>query len=344
MHTSMTAWLGRAIRQLRPLTAALAIALVAGCGGGDGDVAAPRYRAVALAGDLIDYTVDTANLTYSYTITESQFGLTGKTGSGTLTRNSDGSYTPSGASDGRLIVLPNGILFGAVSEHFGSDTATMSPILGFKDPVEAISALAADYNYVQRACASSACSVSVGTIRIDAAGSWSLCRDGNVAAATCAGTAANGTLEARGAGLWRMKSAGGAVIGTVMGYKSTSAGHNVLLVDLTDKRNGGFGVGMLVGGQQTTVTQAMSDGTWVAALGSGPWLQFTASGSDINVTRMNWQAVDLSTALSRNVPWAGMATTELRGFIGGDIGFMSGSGVYMLRTGDGDSELGVKLP
>ncbi|MDH5331045.1 MAG: hypothetical protein OEW27_13950, partial [Aquincola sp.] len=63
----------------------IALALVAAsCGGGGSSAAGTTYSSVAMAGELIDYTIDTTALTYSYTITESQFGLTGTTGSGTL--------------------------------------------------------------------------------------------------------------------------------------------------------------------------------------------------------------------------------------------------------------------
>src|SRR6185369_7523954 len=86
-------------------------ALLASCGGGGGSSsAATQYTSVAMAGELLTYTVDPVALTYSYTITESQFGLTGKTGSGTLVRNLDGSYSPSGIPNARIVILPNGLL------------------------------------------------------------------------------------------------------------------------------------------------------------------------------------------------------------------------------------------
>lgn len=59
--------------------AALMSAALAGCGGGGGgSAAAPTtYTAAAMAGELLTYTLDTANLTYTYTITDSMYGLTG---------------------------------------------------------------------------------------------------------------------------------------------------------------------------------------------------------------------------------------------------------------------------
>lgn len=333
MNTWPRAWLLRVIRRLRLLPAGLAVALLISCGGG-GD--ATSYRSVAMAGELIDFTLDAANLTYSYTITESQFGLDGTTSSGTLTRNADGSYTPSGAPEARVIALPNGLLLGAVRERFGTEIVTV-PILGLKDPVTTTAALAADYNYVQRACAATLCPVVRGTFHIDAAGAWTSCRDGNLAAGPCTGTAATGTLESRGGGRWQVKSDDGTDIGTAIAL--ASAGQNVLVIDLKDRRVGGFGVGMLVGGQQVAMTPAMTDGTWIAATASGHWLTFTASGSDINITEIDGQPVSLGTTFSANDPWTGMATTAW-----GEVGFMAGAGVYMLETPAGDVELGVKLP
>jgi hypothetical protein len=331
----LSAWLIWAIPRLRFLSAGLAVALLVSCGGGGNDGDATRYHSVAMAGELIDYTVDTTNLTYTYTITESQFGLAGSTGNGTLTRNADRSYTPSGAPDARVIILPNGLLLGAVRERFGAGVVT-TPIIGLKDPLTSIAALAADYNYVQRSCTSGVCSVSHGTFRIDAAAAWSSCRDGNLAAGACTGTAANGALGSRGDGLWRLKSDDGTDIGTAMGFNS--AGENVLIVDLKDRRADGFGIGMLVGGQQVAMSPTKTDGTWIAATGSGYWLVFTASGSDIAISQIDWMAMNLGTTFTANNPWTGMATTAW-----GDTGFIAGAGVYMLETAAGDAELGVKL-
>ena len=124
-------------------------ALLTSCGGGGGDAssAATQYTSVAMAGELLSYTIDPVELTYSYTITESQFGLTGKTGSGTLVRNLDGSYSPSGIANARIVILPNGLLLGAVRERFGGAVVTV-PIIGLSNPVSSVASLAATYNYM----------------------------------------------------------------------------------------------------------------------------------------------------------------------------------------------------
>ena len=45
--------------------------LLASCGGGGTSSAATQYTSVAMAGELLSYTIDPVALTYSYTITES---------------------------------------------------------------------------------------------------------------------------------------------------------------------------------------------------------------------------------------------------------------------------------
>src|SRR6185295_2336878 len=126
-------------------------ALLASCGGGGSSSSPTQYTSVAMAGELLTYTIDPVALTYSYTITESQFGLTGKTGSGTLVRNGDGSYSPAGISNARLVILPNGLLLGAIRENING-TLTTIPIIGMSNPVSDINSAAGTYNFVQRAC------------------------------------------------------------------------------------------------------------------------------------------------------------------------------------------------
>lgn len=308
--------------------------LVASCGGGgsSGSASGTTYSSVAMAGELIDYTIDTANLTYSYTITESQFGLTGKTASGTLVRIGDGSYTPSGVPNARIVVLPNGLLLGAVRERFGAAVVTV-PIFGLNAPVTTLGAIAGDYNYIHRNCRLAVCGADHGTFRIASAGTWTSCAGGNVAAGGC--TSANGTLESLGNGRWRVMD-GSTNIGTALGF--ASAGQNVIVLDLKDTRASGFGVGMLVGGQQVTMTAAQTDGTWVAGASTGHWAVFTASGNTITLNQLDGVAVNVATTLTANSPWTGMATTA-----NGGVGFLAGAGVYVLETANGGAELGIKL-
>ncbi|HSW23326.1 MAG TPA: hypothetical protein VLJ62_11210 [Burkholderiaceae bacterium] len=313
-------------------------ALLTSCGGGDSSSSSStQYTSVAMAGELLTYSIDPVALTYSYTITESQFGLNGKTGSGTLTRNLDGSYSPSGIPNARIVILPNGLLLGAVRERFGATVVTV-PIIGLSNPVTTVSALAATYNYMHRGCLGVACATDTGTFVIAANGAWSSCPAANLAAGACASGGRSGALVSLGNGLWQVLE-GTVNVGTALGFNS--AGQNVLLIDLKDGARGtsGLGVGLVVGAQQATLTPAQTNGTWIAGTSTGHWAVFTADGTAITLTHLDGLPVQgISGSFSPDTPWLGMATTN-----GGGTGFLAGNGVYVLETANGYAELGVKL-
>jgi len=309
-------------------------ALLAACGGGGSSSTGTQYTSVAMAGELLSYTIDPVALTYSYTITESQFGLTGKTASGTLVRNADGSYSPSGIPNARIVILPNGLLLGAMRERFGSAVVTV-PIIGLSNPVGSVASLAATYNYMHRGCLSAVCATDTGTFAIAANSTWSSCPSRNLAAGVCPSGGRTGTLVSLGNGLFQVME-GTANVGTAIGF--SSAGQNVLLIDLKDLRAGGLGIGLVVGSQQATLTPAQTDGTWIVGSSTGNWAVFTASGSTITVTNIDGFPVDVVGSFTANAPWQGMATTN-----SGGMGFLAGNGVYVLETANGYAELGVKL-
>jgi len=97
------------------------------CGGGGGSSSSSTsssssgttttYSSSGSVGELLNFTIDTtvSPPAYSYTIVKSSYGLTNSTGSGTLSTNSDGSYTPSGSPNSRVYALSNGLLVGASS-------------------------------------------------------------------------------------------------------------------------------------------------------------------------------------------------------------------------------------
>jgi hypothetical protein len=311
-------------------------ALLASCGGGGTSGSPTQYTSVAMAGELLTYTIDPVALTYSYTITESQFNLNGKTGSGTLVHNLDGSYSPSGIPNARIVILPNGLLLGAVRERFGSAVVTV-PIIGLRDPVSSVTALAATYNYMHRGCLNVACATDIGTFVISANGTWSSCPSANLGTGSCPQGGRTGTLVSRGNGLWQVME-GTTDVGTALGFNS--AGQNVLLIDLKDGRADGLGIGLVVGAQQATLTSAQTDGTWIVGRSTGDWAVFTASGTTITVTNVDGFQIanPPSITISTNTPWQGMAATPA-----GGMGFLAGNGVYVLETAGGYAELGVKL-
>ena len=321
--------------------------LLGGCGGGGSSSSPPpaspastavTYSSSAAVGELLDYTVDTTQMTYSYTITESQYGLMGATGSGTLALNSDGTYAMSGVSGARLAVLPNGLLLAAIHVTINGMVRTI-PVLGIHNPVTTLGSAAGAYNFVQRSCLAGACASAYGTFMLNADGTWNSCAGGDVSATTPSCTfQASGTANSLGNGKWQVMQ-GGVNMGTVLAF--TSGGQNVMVMDLKDTRTtNGFGVGMLVGSSEQTVSSAQTDGTWVALGTDGSVTEFTASGTTMNFM-MGGMMGSTTGMMGMNSPWTGFVTPSVNGVTGGEA-LMAGSGVYVYEN-SGYAQIGMKI-
>ena len=330
----------------RTLALSFIVSLVS-CGGGGGSnsvttSAAPAatpvpvvtsFTAVAMPGEMLTYSLDSTNLTYSYSITDSQYGLNGKTGSGILVKNSDGTYSPAGISNAKIVILPNGLLLGAIRETI-SGVLTTIPIYGMSSPVSDIASGAATYNFVQRTCLSGACNSAYGTFVIKSDATWSSCPSGDITKG-CLGTINSGTLNSLGAGKWQVLS-GATNIGTAI--MMNSSGQNVVILDLKDTRVGGYGVGFLIGSSQQAIDSTKTDGTWVAASTTGAWGVMAASGAKLSSMSVNGMASTATSTLTFDSPWIGMATAA-----SGGHGLLAGTGVYVYENTGGYAELGVKI-
>ncbi len=174
-------------------------------------------------------------MTYSYMITESQYGLTGATGSGTLTLNSDGTYAMSGIPGVKMAVLPNGLLLAAIHATING-TARTIPVIGIHNPVTTLASAAGAYNFVQRSCLAGVCGSAYGSFMLNADGTWNSCAAGDVTSATPNCTfQASGTANSLGNGKWQVMQ-GGVDMGTVLAFGS--GGQNVMVMDLKDTRTG----------------------------------------------------------------------------------------------------------
>ena len=267
-----------------------------------------KYTTSASVGELLDYTVDTTKLTYSYTITDSAWGLKGQSGSGTLTKNSDGTYTPSESSNTRLII-GDGILVGAIRQVVNNVTYDI-PIYGVSSVVSKLEELAGSYNYISRTCSAiDTCVATYGSFKINSDGTWSSCVAGNIAItpSTCTDTS-SGTLSSLGAGKFQL----GGINATV--FVATVKTSKVMVVDYYEPGKGQF----LLGINQSSLGSNTGDGAWFTYSPTDDTaIKMTVSGnkattkaSDSYSFGSNTITSDTEVTITRNSPWNGMVQTS----------------------------------
>lgn len=324
---------------LSMLTAASLIA----CGGG-GSISSgtastnsgTTFQAVASEGELVSYTVDTQALTYSYQIIESAYGKTGATGSGLLTRNTDGTYTPSGFN-GKVAVLDSGLLLGAIYEDINDDgTREIIPIIGMSNPVTSLIEAADTYNFISRQCGTS-CTNYYGTVKVNSDGTWTSCVGANLSATNYSCQAsASGAVTGISSGRATL-TLNGAAGGSMLIFRDPTTNQKAVLLDLNGRT--GLGKGAIFAASQSLPSTA--DGNWTYLHTNGTngvvtvnGTTFTDSGKFSNGTTYG----PLPSSFTRNAPWNGFITTA-----SGAIIMPTGSGLYAGYFGVSSSmSIGVK--
>jgi hypothetical protein len=313
------------------------------------------YTASAAAGEVLSYTVDTEKLTYSYTILYSAYGLEGKTGGGTLTKNSDGSFAPSESPNSKVYALPNGLLMGAVKMTIQGNVVHV-PILGVQNPITSLAGLAGTYNYISNTCNAKAfgnptyngCGTNYGTLKITATGSYFQCTQANItSSASCfnlgAGRGSQGTLTAIGSGLFKYSKAGTTTPNYFLAF-TASNGENVVIGDLNDPVE--YGYGQFIGSTQPSanLTQeqwsTQAKGTWyyhdIYADASRPNASAVlSSGAHVVSSSGGFTNPDgTSGTVQINSPWTGFVSTSQAGRSGAITGtsLLAGTGVYVWRN------------
>jgi hypothetical protein len=345
----------------------IAIFALVSCGGGGGGsssastttTTAPAstgvsgtYTASASAGEVLSYTVDTDKLTYSYTILYSAYGLEGKTGSGTLTKNSDGSFTPSESPNSKVYALPNGLLMGAVKMTIQGNVVHV-PIMGVQNPITNLASLAGTYNYISNSCTAKAfgnpayngCGTNYGTLKITASGTYYQCTQVNItASANCyssgTGRGSQGTLTAIGSGLFKYIKAGTTTPNYFLAF-TASNGENVVIGDLNDPVE--YGYGQFVGSTQPASDltneqwSSQAKGTWyyhdIYADANRPTASAVlSSGAHVVSSGGGFTNPDgTSGTIQINSPWTGFVSTSQSGAITG-TSLLAGTGVYVWRN------------
>lgn len=306
------------------------------CGGGGGgstsSIIAPAafsqtYVASATAGEVLNYTFNSQSKTYSYTITQSAYGLTGVTGSGTLTANADGSYSPSESPTSKIYAAQNGLLVGTVNMQLNGTYRTV-PILGVSNPATTASDMAGTYNFISLQCALknygvySGCNTYYGSVKVIAAGTtsatYTTCTMGNITAGTsgCTNTT-TGTLTHATGGIWEMVRTGSANKSYMLAFKAPN-NQRVGILDFND--SAGYGFGQAVASEQISPSISDVAGDYIAQNTRGAVGTFTIKSDSTTSTGLT---------ITRDSPWVGMARTSAFG--GQGYGILAGTGVYAYR-------------
>ena len=309
---------------IRVASMALIASLLSACGGGGSansiSSQSVTYTAAASAGELVKYIVDTTKLTYAYEITQSAYGLEGKTGTGTLTKNADGSYRLSGIENGSIVILESGLMLGSVAIDLNTDgTDEVVPVLGAAQTVDSTQDAAGTYNYISRRSVGGNWSNDYGTIQIKPDGSWTGCSETNLgdSNASCANPV-GGITSPFTAGLSKVYVGDATTpAGTIFLFKDNTTGQKALFLDLNGATS--LGTGAIFGATQQLPSSV--NGRWHYLHNNGLRGYVDVNGTSFTDHLLGYPQT--SGTFTQNSPWTGLATTS-----DGFVLMPTGSGMY----------------
>lgn len=330
----------------------IALLLSACGGGGGGSSSAPAGTApsentavtglgAATVGELVRFGVNQARTEYSYEIVESEFGLAGTRRTGTLTDNGDGTYTPSGAPETRVVVFENGLILGFIKENINGTTQVYSTLVS-ATAAQSVSELDGTYVYGGTRCLPGPdCGQAIGTLRLQG-GIAELCPNEDYSS-NCPNKETL-TINNLGSGLFQLVRAG------VDAGRFTSFvqnGKKAIIVDAKDFRTNGIGRGAYLLVQQTNQVAGAID---------GDYLSFGASGNNrfLSGVRIRGNQFAFRTVSNTGQRSEGTGTlqynfrangvTLIRDANGNNAGLaVAGQGLYVALN-DTAFELGLKIP
>jgi len=260
------------------------------------------YNAAANIGDLLNVTVDTGALTYSYQFLQGD--LAGVKGAGTLTRNDSSAANIFSTSDGfPLVAIQNEVVIGQIGSDFylGVPTST-SPV--------SVTDLVGVYNYVRFFPAGTSANPldtsNFGTLKMNADGTWQVAEQSNLGVK---GTPIlNGTYNLGSNGIVELFIVvnNGAVKLANLALRTNSSGQHFVVVDFTDT---GIAKGIGFGQKQagTYVASGDVDGNYTAIFGNGSLDQGSVKGTQLNIQAVG-NFPSISYTLTYNNPWPGLIT------------------------------------
>jgi len=323
-----------------------AAVLIASCGGGDSTAGfSQTFTSSAAVGEVIDYTFDTSRNTYSYKVKISEYGCdvptsSCHTGSGTLTRNSDGSYTPSSAPTTKVFAVQNGLLVGTIQVAPNLPTV---PLVGVSNPATSGGDMAGTFNFISFQCPTKAtlqfagCQSHIGTVKVTSTGpttaSYSTCESDDIdkSSPTCTSTT-TGTMTYTGtSGVWEMVRTGATTKSYMVALKASN-GQKAGFIDFNDP--GGYGYG------QASVSSKVAFVQDDLRVNAGRWFFSNISNGLTDIFDV---ALDGSSSAgpagTPNQPWDGIVS-----YPDGGRAILAGTGLYIYTQPGRDKYIvGIKM-
>lgn len=332
------------------LVASLTVLIVlCACGGGGSADSSTGFRqsytTSAAVGEVIDYVVDTITNTYEYTVRISEYGCdvpssSCHSGSGTLTRNDDGSYTPSGASSTRLYMIQNGLLIGNIQI---TPNQPKVPIVGVTNPATTGADMAGSYNFVSFQCPTkgsqsfAGCASHIGTVKVTATSTntaaYTTCENDDIdkASTSCTSTT-QGVLTYTGtSGVWQMVSNGSTAKSYMVALNAPN-GQKVGFLDFNDPNVYGYGQAAI----STKTAFVPADRQTIA----GRWFSSNLATGLTGVITINADGTSSEgPAPTPNLPWDGFAT-----YADGGVSLLAGTGLFVYtKPGNKQYIVGMKM-
>ena len=319
------------LTELGVIAAVVSVGLLAACGGGGASSTSTQgfsqtYTSSAGVGEVMQFQIDTVNLTYTYTIAGTSYAASGvnvgQTGSGTLTSNGDGTYDVGASDDGfikRGHIRPVRAMFvGHVKINVVDGGVENIPVFGLSNPITTLADLADNYNFEGFSCAGrgipnvrgrAGCLSHYGTSSIDTSGAYTVgvgCDLQDVAGShTCASAnQLTGTLtpSPNYPGVFNYKNAAGTHIGWLFAF-TASNGKKIMVVDHDDNVSTlrhEFGHSIFT--SSVALNSGDVDGKYFVKSNEGDQHLVTIAGATISLTLFP----GVTGSLTYNSPWNGM--------------------------------------
>ena len=336
-------------------------ALAAACGGGS--TASPTagfsqaYTSSAGVGEVLQFSVDTVNMVYTYKVAGTSYAASGVTvgqsGSGALlSKNAGGTYNVGPSNDGFILagkVLPiqNGLLLGHVEiSLFGASFKV--PVFGVSNPITSVAALADTYNFQGFGCSAlgianvlgnAACVSHMGTVTVAASGTYAVYRGCDVNGLACAATA-SGVLSALPAypGVFDYRSAAGHV-GWFFAFTAPN-GQKIAVIDHDDTLSVPHVFGHTVLASYASSVSGAADGQYFVKNNEGGESLLTISGASLTDISLLGTA---NGTLTLNSPWPGMEAYQFASGAVSGVSMAAGAGVYTYRDNSDPGLFGVAI-